>query len=46
MLTERFTHAIAYVRRAHATQTRKGSGTPYVYHLLGVASLVIEFGGD
>ena len=46
MLTERFTHAIAYVRRAHATQTRKGSGTPYVYHLLAVSSLVLEFGGD
>lgn len=46
MLTERFTHALAYARRAHATQVRKGSEIPYVYHLLGVASLVIEFGGD
>lgn len=46
MLTERFTHAIAYARRAHATQVRKGSSIPYLYHLLGVASLVIEFGGD
>ena len=46
MLTDRFTHAVAYARRAHATQVRKGSGVPYVYHLLGVASLVLEFGGD
>ena len=46
MLTDRFTHAVAYARRAHATQVRKGSGTPYLYHLLAVSSLVIEFGGD
>ena len=31
---------------AHATQVRKGSGTPYIAHPLGVASLVLEFGGD
>lgn len=23
-----------------------GSGVPYLYHLLAVASLVLEFGGD
>src|SRR3546814_15965059 len=31
---------------AHAAQVRKGSNIPYLYHLLGVASLVIEFGGN
>lgn len=46
MLTSRFTDAIDYARIAHATQTRKDSGIPYIYHLLGVASLVIEFGGN
>lgn len=46
MLTSRFTDAIDYARVAHADQTRKGSGIPYIYHLLGVASLVIEFGGS
>ena len=46
MLTSRFTDAIDYARIAHATQTRKGSRIPYIYHLLGVASLVIEFGGS
>lgn len=30
----------------HATQTKKGSGVPYIAHLLGVASLVLEAGGD
>jgi (p)ppGpp synthase/HD superfamily hydrolase len=46
MLTSRFTDAIDYARVAHAAQTRKGSGIPYIYHLLGVASIVIEFGGS
>ncbi|MFC5576768.1 HD domain-containing protein [Lysobacter niabensis] len=45
-LTERFTRAVDYARVAHAAQVRKGSGIPYLYHLLGVASLVIEFRGN
>jgi (p)ppGpp synthase/HD superfamily hydrolase len=31
---------------AHGDQTRKGGDIPYVSHLLGVASLVLEAGGD
>jgi (p)ppGpp synthase/HD superfamily hydrolase len=46
MLTDRFTRAVDYARIAHAAQVRKGSNIPYLYHLLGVASLVIEFGGS
>ena len=45
-LSERFTRAVDYARIAHATQVRKGSGIPYLYHPLAVASLVIEFGGN
>jgi (p)ppGpp synthase/HD superfamily hydrolase len=45
-LTDRFTRAVDYARVAHATQVRKGSDIPYLYHLLGVASLVIEFRGS
>jgi len=45
-LTDRFTRAVDYARIAHAAQFRKGSRIPYIYHLLGVASLVIEFGGS
>jgi GTP pyrophosphokinase len=30
----------------HASQTRKGKNVPYVAHLLAVASLVLEAGGD
>lgn len=46
VLSERFTRAVDHARIAHATQVRKGSGIPYLYHLLGVASLVLEYGGD
>jgi len=44
-LTDRFARAVDYVRIAHAAQVRKGSNIPYVYHLISVAGLVIEFGG-
>jgi (p)ppGpp synthase/HD superfamily hydrolase len=30
----------------HKTQTRKASTIPYIAHLMGVASLVLEAGGD
>lgn len=46
ILTRRFSDAVDYARIAHAAQFRKGSNIPYIYHLLGVASLVIEFGGN
>ncbi len=46
MLTDRFARAVDYARIAHAAQVRKGSNIPYLYHLLGVASLVLEFGGS
>ncbi|MEW6337110.1 MAG: HD domain-containing protein [Acidobacteriota bacterium] len=42
----RFEEALVYAARLHADQRRKGSGTPYVSHLLGVAGLVIEDGGS
>ena len=45
-LSDRFSQAVDYARIAHAAQVRKGSNIPYLYHLLGVASLVIEFGGN
>jgi (p)ppGpp synthase/HD superfamily hydrolase len=46
LLTARFYDAVAYAARLHAAQVRKGTRIPYVSHLLGVASLVIEAGGD
>ncbi len=44
-LSERFKEALALATDLHADQRRKGSGIPYVAHLLGVASLVLEYGG-
>ena len=40
VLSHQFTQAVDYARIAHASQVRKGSDIPYIYHLLRVASLV------
>jgi GTP pyrophosphokinase len=45
-LTPRFEEALRYAVIIHAGQMRKGTSVPYVSHLLGVASLVLEFGGN
>jgi (p)ppGpp synthase/HD superfamily hydrolase len=45
-LTQRFKEALDYALELHGDQQRKGSDTPYVAHLLAVASLVLEDGGD
>lgn len=46
MLDERFRNALIYAAELHADQTKKGTSTPYIAHLLGVCSLVLEDGGD
>jgi (p)ppGpp synthase/HD superfamily hydrolase len=46
LLSRRFTEALAYAAELHVDQRRKGpGGIPYIGHLLGVASLVLEHGG-
>ena len=45
-LGPRFPRAFNFAAEKHAGQTRKASRTPYIAHLMGVASLVLEFGGD
>jgi (p)ppGpp synthase/HD superfamily hydrolase len=42
----RFGRAFVFAAEKHAGQTRKASTIPYIAHLMGVASLVLEFGGD
>ena len=42
---EKFEAALVYAARLHQDQTRKGSGIPYVNHLLAVAAIVGENGG-
>src|SRR3954471_19969104 len=44
-LTRRFDDAFVYAHEVHGTHTRKGTGAPYVGHLMGVASIVIDDGG-
>jgi GTP pyrophosphokinase len=46
MLSDRFTQALTYATQLHATQVRKGSGVPYIAHLLGVASIALEHGAN
>jgi (p)ppGpp synthase/HD superfamily hydrolase len=45
-LTERFEDALRFAAHLHSRQKRKGTSVPYVAHLLSVASLVLENGGD
>jgi GTP pyrophosphokinase len=45
-LTDRFRQALDYAFELHCHQDRKGSGVPYISHLLGVAGLVMEDNGD
>jgi len=45
-LGPRFLRAFVFAAEKHKGQTRKASSIPYVAHLMGVASLVLEAGGD
>jgi (p)ppGpp synthase/HD superfamily hydrolase len=45
-LGPRFGRAFLFAAEKHAKQARKASTIPYIAHLMGVASLVLEFGGD
>ena len=42
----RFEEALRYASHLHVHQKRKGTDIPYISHLLSVAALVIEDGGD
>ena len=45
-LSRRFEEALVWAAGLHRDQRRKGSGIPYVSHLLAVAALVIEHADD
>ncbi len=45
-MSDRFVEALAYAESLHRRQRRKGSGCPYLAHLMAVASLVMEAGGS
>ncbi len=46
MNRDRLAEAVAWASELHAGQRRKGLGVPYVFHLLAVAAIVGESGGD
>ena len=46
ILSDRFEEALVYAVRQHAGQWRKGGRVPYATHVLGVASIVLDHGGD
>ena len=46
VVSKRFISALSYAAQVHSRQIRKRTERPYIGHLLGVASIVIEYGGD
>lgn len=46
ILSPAFGAALSWAAALHAEQRRKASGTPYVGHLLAVAAIVLQYGGD
>jgi len=46
LLSPRFEDAFRYAAIVHAGQVRKGTSIPYLSHLMAVAGLVLEHGGD
>src|SRR3954464_3820219 len=46
ILTDAFDRAFLLASDHHRRQLRKGTATPYVAHLLAVASLTLEMGGS
>ncbi len=45
IFTKRFLDVVEYAFYLHSGQKRKGTTTPYISHLMGVSSLVLEHGG-
>jgi (p)ppGpp synthase/HD superfamily hydrolase len=41
-----FARALAFATRLHASQTRKATDIPYISHLVSVAGIVLEYGGN
>lgn len=45
-LSTKFDDALLFASNLHRDQIRKGSGVPYVAHLLSVAGIALEYGAD
>ena len=46
LLSPLFETAFLYATHVHAGQARKATGIPYITHLMAVAAIVAEYGGD
>jgi (p)ppGpp synthase/HD superfamily hydrolase len=46
ILSNRFSEALTYAAELHATQGSKGFGVSYRAHLLGTASIALEYGAN
>ena len=46
LLSKGFADALIYASQAHGDQVKKGTGIPYIAHLLGVAAITLEYGGS
>jgi (p)ppGpp synthase/HD superfamily hydrolase len=46
ILSSRFEEGLTYAARLHASQLRKGGSIPYIAHLLGVASIALQYGAN
>jgi (p)ppGpp synthase/HD superfamily hydrolase len=44
--TTRFATAMTYAHEVHQGQRRKGTGIPYIAHILGVTAIAIEYGAN
>jgi (p)ppGpp synthase/HD superfamily hydrolase len=44
--SSRLIEALGVAARLHASQARKGSGVPYLSHLLGACSIALDYGAD
>jgi (p)ppGpp synthase/HD superfamily hydrolase len=44
--SDRLIEALGVAARLHASQRRKGSGVPYLSHLLGTCSIALDYGAD
>src|ERR1035437_2832845 len=45
-LGPKFDEALLLAHELHRHDVRKGTGKPYISHLLGVCSLVVDYGGE
>jgi (p)ppGpp synthase/HD superfamily hydrolase len=46
LYSERFISALVAAARMHRTEDRKGTGVPYISHLIGACAIALEYGAN